>query len=536
MLVSLIQHVRASMIQAFVFIGSLLILVLSRDGTFAAAPNSCELLLKGGIVHLGDGSSPCILDVAIEGGRILAVEANVTMRAKFTIDCKDQIVCPGFIDLHTHSDDEMIERDTRANINYLLQGCTTVITGNCGFGHVNVEQYLSKIDQSGAGTNVGHLLPHGSLRAEVMGKDDRLPSSEEIQKMQVLAEKAMDDGAFGMSTGLIYVPGTFAKTDELTAVASSIAKQKGIYVSHIRGEGSSLIDSVHEAITIGIHAGLPIHISHFKASGTNAWGTLHLAAAIIEKARSQGNTVTADQYPYTASSTSLEASLLPDWARAGGRTALKKRLDDPETAARIRKDVVKSLKVIHRIQLASYAHREDWIGKSLAEIAQAESMEVADVVMLIEQSGGASIVNFGMNEEDVRMAMKLPWVATASDGSAKIPSASQPHPRSFGTFPRKIGFYSLAEEVLPLEAAIRSATSLPAEIIGLVDRGLLKKGMIGDVVVFDAKTFRDRATYDQPYLTPVGLKHVLIRGKLSVYEGQPTGVLAGQAIRKNAQN
>jgi N-acyl-D-aspartate/D-glutamate deacylase len=368
-----------------------------------------------------------------------------------------------------------------------------------------------------------------------MGKDDRKPTDQELEKMQLLAENAMRDGAFGMSTGLIYIPGTFAKTDELIAVARSIAKYRVIYVSHIRGEGTGLLDSVNEAIKIGVEAELPTHISHFKASGTKAWGSLHLAAAIVEKARSEGKRVTADQYPYTASSTSLEASLLPDWARAGGRSALKKRLEEPETAARIRKDVLKSLKVINRIQIASCSAYPDWIGKSLEEIAEAESMAVVDVVLLIERSGGASIVNFSMDENDVQLAMRYPWVATASDGSARSASTTElPHPRSFGTFPRKIGFYSIQEQVISLEAAIRSATSLPAEIIGLNDRGRLRVDTIADIVVFDPQVFRDKATFDQPFLETVGLRQVIVAGKVAVENGHPTGILAGKALRKTA--
>ncbi len=512
-------------------------------GAFCASPciaiadSVCDILLKRGTVHIGDGSPSFVSDIAIKNGRIIAIGPELKLLADSTVECKDHVVCPGFIDLHTHSDDEILEDGTRSNNNYLMQGCTTVITGNCGFGHVDVKKYFDKLDAKGAGTNVGHLLPHGSLRSEVMGKDDRAPSPAELEKMQRLAEKAMEDGAFGMSSGLIYIPGTFAKTDELTAVARSIAKYGGIYASHIRGEGSGLLDSVQEAIKIGVDAGLPTHVSHFKASGTKAWGTLHLAAAMIEQARSEGKRVTADQYPYTASSTSLEATLLPDWARAGGRIALKKRLEEPDTAARIRKDVIKSLKVIKRIQIASYEPRRDWMGKSLDEIATAESMEVVDVVFKIELSGGASIVNFGMDENDVRLAMKFPWVATASDGRARAQSTDEmPHPRSFGTFPRKIGYYSIAEKVLPLEAAIRSATSLPAEIIGLSDRGLLRVDNVADITVFDPTVFRDQATYDEPFTEPVGLSHVIVAGKLAVANGVPTGVIAGKALRKTEQN
>jgi N-acyl-D-aspartate/D-glutamate deacylase len=504
--------------------------------SIALADSDCDVLLKGGWLHVGDGRTAVVSDVAIRGGRIFAIGKDLQLTAESTLDCKDYVVCPGFIDLHTHSDEEILSEATRANTNYLMQGCTTVITGNCGFGHVDVQKYLEKIDKAGAGTHVGHLLPHGSLRSEVMGKEDRPPTASELERMQALAEKAMHDGAFGMSSGLIYVPGTFAKTDELIAIAGSIAKHGGIYVSHIRGEGSGLLDSVQEAISIGVKADLPTHISHFKASGTKAWGTLHLAAAIVEKARSEGKRITADQYPYTASSTSLEATLLPDWARSGGRSALKNRLEDPDTLARIRKDVLQSLKVINRIQIASYQPRRDWIGKGLDEIAAAESMEIVDVVLAIERAGGASIVNFGMNEEDVRLAMKRPWVATASDGRARAPSAELPHPRSFGTFPRKIGYYAIDQQVMSLEAAIRSATSLPAEIIGISDRGSLALDKVADIVVFDPKVFRDQATYEQPFLSPTGLCYVLVEGKIAVSEGKPTGILAGRALRKRTKH
>ncbi len=501
-------------------------------GLTVHATERSDLLLMGGIVHVGDGQKPIEADIAITKGRITSVGKDLANSAAMTIDCKGMIVSPGFIDLHTHSDEPIIARDTRANINYLMQGCTTIVTGNCGAGHVDVAKYLDQVDASGAGTNVAHLLPHGSLRTQVMGKEDRAPTADELNKMQTLAEKAMTDGAFGIATGLIYIPGTFAKTEELIAIASVVGKHQGIYASHIRGEGRTLLQSVEEAIRIGSEAKLPTHISHFKASGKQSWGTLHLAAKIIEEARQEGKKVTADQYPYAASSTSLEATLLPKWSRAGGRSELKKRLDDPATAKRIRKEILDDLKTAGRIQIATYDAGPEWIGKSLDEIAKAESMEVVDVVISIEKNGGASVVNFGMFEDDVRLAMKLPWVATASDGRAKAANAEVPHPRSVGTFPRKIGYYAIAENVLPLETAIRSATSLPAEILGLNDRGLLKEGMVADITIFDPNQFRDQATFDNPYLPTTGLKHVIIDGEFAVYEGVPTGVLRGKSIRK----
>ncbi len=500
--------------------------------TTASAVERCDLLLKNGSVQVGDGSIAKLLDIAIDDGKIVAMEAGLKHVGDVVIDCAGMVVAPGFIDLHTHSDEGLLDKDRRSNNNYLMQGCTTVVTGNCGMGHVDVARYLNQVDRDGAGSNVIHLLPHGSLRTAVMGKDDRDPTEDELKEMVRLAGVAMKDGAFGMATGLIYVPGTFTKTEELIAISKEIANHGGLYVSHIRGEGRTLLESVEEAIQIGSEAGCPTHVSHFKASGKQYWGTLHVAAKIIEDARREGKRVTADQYPYMASSTSLEATLLPQWARSGGRSALKKRLADPADSGKIREEVVQDLRSSGRIQIASCEYRRDWVGKSLDEIAKAELMEVVDVVLAIEANGGASVVNFGMSEEDVRMAMKFPWVATASDGSAKVISSDMPHPRSFGTFPRKIGYYAIQEQTLSLEAAIRSATSLPAEILGLSDRGLLKVGHVADIVVFEPKSFRDQATFQEPYKPPTGIKHVFVGGEFAVFEGIPTGALLGKSIRK----
>lgn len=491
-----------------------------------------ELVLRGGVIHDGGGGEPRTADVGIRQGKIAAIGALEEAPADVVVDCRGLVVAPGFIDLHTHSDSPIVAAATRGNVNYLMQGCTTVVTGNCGSGPVDAKSYLDKVDQLGAGTHVIHLLPQGSLRDQVLGKERRKPTDAEVAKMRELADRAMLDGVFGMSTGLIYVPSMFAETDELVEIASVVGRRGGFYASHIRGEGTGLLDAVHEALEIGRRGQLPVHVSHFKAAGKDAWGTLHLAVDAIEKARTAGQRVTADQYPYIASSTSLEATLLPAWSREGGRKSLQQRLDDPGATAKIRDEVAKKIATSYRILIASYRPRRDWVGKSLDEIARLEQREPVDIVLEIERQGGAGVVNFSMQEEEVRLAMKLPWVATASDGGAKIPSADKPHPRSYGTFARKVGRYVDEHHVMSLAAAVRSASGLPADILQLDDRGYVKVGMSADLAVFDPAAFRDEATFEQPQRLAVGMRYVYVAGVPAVHDGQPTGALAGRAIRK----
>lgn len=498
----------------------------------AAADQTLDLVLAGGTVHRGDGSEPFVADVGVRDGTIVEIATDRRLDGSLTLECTGLVVAPGFIDLHNHSDDEILARDTRGNANYLLQGCTTIVTGNCGSGHVDVARYFADLEANGAGTHVAHLLPQGSLRGTVMGRSRRDAEPEELARMKALAERAMLDGAFGMSTGLIYVPGTFTSTEELIEIARVVAGHGGLYASHIRNEGGALLESIDEAVRIGREAGLPVHVSHLKASGRANWGTLRAAIMRIEEARAAGLVITADQYPYAASSTSLEATLFPAWARDGGAAGLRRRLADPETSARIRAEVERSLAARTRVQLVSCPVNREWIGLSLDDAAAAAGLEVVDLALMIQRQGGASVINFGMDERDVRLAMPVEWVATASDGGAKVPSANRPHPRSFGTFPRKIGHYALREQVLPLAAAIRSASSLPAEILGLTDRGQVAVGLAADLVVFDPETFIDQATYDEPYRPSAGVRHVLVAGRPAVYEGQVTGVLAGTPLRK----
>jgi N-acyl-D-aspartate/D-glutamate deacylase len=317
------------------------------------------------------------------------------------------------------------------------------------------------------------------------------------------------------------------------------ARHGGFYASHIRDEGVQVLEATDEAIRIGREARLPVHISHMKASGKSAWGKAADQIVLVEKARKAGQVVTADQYPYTASSTSLAATVIPTRYREGSGADFQARLKDPELGPKIRKAIEASLEAKDggkAVRIASYATKRAWQGKDLAAIAKAEGKAPLDIVLEIEHNGGAGIVNFGMSEEDVRLIMKQPWVATASDGTSQVPTAeTAPHPRSYGCFPRKIGVYSLDEKVVSLEHALRSASGLPADILKLPQRGYLKPDFYADVVVFDPATFRDKATFDQPHVFAPGVRYLFVNGKPVIDKGKFNGTLAGKVLRHTSK-
>ena len=506
--------------------------VLSAQDSTNRDPLSADILLRGGTVIDGTGSGPQICDVAVTKGKLVLPKPGTQVDAIWEIDCTGLIVCPGFIDLHNHSDGEIEDAETRAAMNYVMQGCSTLVTGNCGFGPIKVAAYYDHIDEYGAGTNIAHLLPQGGLRKAVLDSSRVAPTDPQIQEMLELAEQAMSDGAWGMSTGLIYVPSSYANTQELTTLAKTVAHHGGIYVSHIRGEGTNLLESVSEAIQIGREADLPVHISHFKAAGRSAWGLVREATQQIEKQRAQGYQITADQYPYIASSTSLGASVLPSWAREGGGKELRQRLvDDRATLEPLIRKALNKADHGASIRLARYKPKPKWVGKDLAAIAHVTGTTVVEVAFEILLNGGASVVKFSMNEQDVRHVMSHPWVATASDGGVKIPGATKPHPRNYGTFPRKLGYYALNQNVIPIEQAIHSMTGLPAKILSMNDRGLLKTDMIADIAVFDPKTIQAKATFDHPHQYAVGIRYLFVNGEATVVDGKPTGALPGRALR-----
>jgi len=515
-----------------------MLVLLALAQALLAAPGSSEVradfVIRGATLYDGSDRPGQQGDLAIQGERIVAVGKFATAGQPRIIAGEGLIVAPGFIDLHTHNDIPLTQPATKANLCYLLQGVTTVVTGNCGTGSADVAGYFRKLQAGGVGGNVIHQVPHNDVRRQVMGNANRLPTAAELQKMEALVEQGMKDGAWGLSTGLYYIPGSYANTEELIALARAAARHGGFYASHMRDEGAGVLSSIQEVLTIGRAAKLPVHISHLKAFGPRTWGKAADEIALIQKARAEGLEVSADQYPYTASSTSLAAELVPPRFREGTPHEYLARLADREQGALVRQAIasqIGNLQAGTNIRIARYAPKLAWQGKDLQTIAASEKKDVVEIVLEIERHGGAQIVNFSMSEEDVRLIMQQPFVATASDGASLVPDQTMPHPRSYGCFARKIGRFAIEERLISLERAIRSASGLPADILRLPERGYLKAGYYADVVVFDPQTYRDQATFDKPHRYATGVRYVFVNGKLAIKEGKSTGILAGKVLK-----
>ena len=411
-----------------------------------------------------------------------------------------------------------------------------MVTGNCGGGAGNVDKFLKEVDAKGAGANIAHLVPQGSVRQAVMGSSRKNPTADELERMKTLVDKGMREGAWGMSTGLIYPPSSYATCDELIALARVVAAHGGIYASHIRNEADHLLDAVTEALRIGQESGTPVHISHFKSMEIPNWGRIRDAAALIEQARAKGFRVTADQYPYTANQHDLMSATLPDTEIPGGRQNLRKRMaGDPQLVATVRQLVANHLGRSAKIVIAS-SKNPAYVGKSLQELAQAQSISPVDLVLKIIAQEDPEVVNHSMSEDDIRFGMMRPWVATASDGAVRRPNpAEHHHPRNFGTFARKIGRYAIQDKVIPLPLAIRSATGLPADIFSIPERGYLRLGYHADIMVFDPESYRDHATFDKPQEYATGVRYVFLAGQAGVDNGQPSPQLYGRALRHHSK-
>ena len=512
------------------------ILLLLSLPSFALAQD-CDILITNGKIIDGTGNSWYYGNVAVKNGKIIAIGRQVNFIAKKVIDANGLIVAPGFIDVHTHLEGDEA-KDPNAT-NFILDGVTTCITGNCGSSETDIYKYLRYIDSLKLSINVAALIGHNDVRKAVMGRANRDATPEEMQKMEAIVDKAMRDGAVGLSTGLIYIPGTYTKTSEIIGLAKIASKYNGVYASHMRDEGDSVTQAINEAVTIGREAKLPVQISHFKLSGQQNWGRSKITVPMIEKARQEGIDVTIDQYPYTASSTSI-STLIPDEILADGQDSIKARLQRPEIKKRVITHIQerlkkRKLKHLSYAVVAYYSPDTSYNGKSIEQInlmkgRKHKSKEEALTVIDIMMNGGASAVFHGMGEEDVKRIMQYPFNMFASDATIRAFGFGSPHPRGYGTNARVLSKYVQEEKVISLEEAIRRMTSLPALKFQLKDRGLLREGYAADIVIFDEKEVKDLSTFEKPHAYSKGFHFVIVNGVLTVEEEKHLGIRAGKAL------
>jgi N-acyl-D-amino-acid deacylase len=499
-----------------------------------------DLVITNARVVDGTGNPWFRADVAIKDGRIARIGRINAADAARSIDARGQIVAPGFIDVHTHV--ESIYEHPEAE-NFVRMGVTSLVTGNCGTSATNIAQFFGRMKEQPLAVNLATLVAHGSVRREVLGLDNRQPSPEELRRMEALVEQAMKDGAVGLSTGLIYVPGTYAKTDEVVALARVAARYGGLYATHMRNEGNEVVAAIRESLAIGEQAGMPVEISHFKISSRKLWGQSPQTIGMVREARRRGLSVTVDQYAYPASSTSLD-SRLPSWLLEGGREEGKKRLAEKEARDRVIRETQATLKEsgfkdFDYAVVAGYDANPSFNGKSIAAITR-EVRGKKDVKSQIEQmiemymAGGAAMIYHGMSETDVQNIMREPFTMIASDSGVRRPDEGVPHPRGYGNNARVLGHYVRELGLLSLEDAIRKMTSLPAQTFNLKDRGLLREGFAADLVIFDDATIADRATFEQPRQFPVGISYVIVNGQPVLAEGQMTAARPGQPLRHEA--
>ncbi len=537
---------------------------------------SYDLLIKNGKVVDGAGNPWYWGDVAVTGDRIAAIGKLGEAKAEKVIDAKDHVVVPGFVDAHSHSDfNTLVYREMESTV---MQGISTVVAGQCGSTAAPVnpdrleafqkdvngslpkgvnlkvtwstfDEYLREEEKEGLGANVAHMVGHGTIREAGMGPDARAPTAKELRLMRELTAEAMKAGAYGISSGLIYPPGIFAKTRELIEVSKVAAEFGGIYDTHIRGEGRALIKSVREAITIGEKAGIPVQISHHKAANKAVWGKSRTTLRLIENARAKGIDVTVDQYPYCAGATSL-VTLLPPWAHDGGMDKLLERLADPKQREKMRADLKNGIPGWENfagelgwenVMVSSIKGDKNkrFEGKTMDFIArEMKEKDVFDALwkLILAEEGTPGMIIFSMDEGDIKRIMANPYQMVGTDASSVCNAGpfglGKPHPRFFGTYPRILGKYVREEGVMRFEEAIRKMTSFPAQRFGILDRGILRPGMYADVAVIDPDKVIDKATFENPHQYPEGIPYVVVNGKITVDNGKYRRVLAGKTLRK----
>ena len=522
-------------------------------GTFAfanipAQDTPIDLLIRNARVVDGTGSPWFRSDVAISNGRIVEIGVGLNLAARQTIDAAGRVLAPGFIDVHTHVESsdsrDGLQRLPRAD-NYLLDGVTTIVTGNCGGSEIDIAAWNESL--TGLGINVATLVGHNSVRRAVMGLDDRAPTMRELEQMQALVEQAMRDGAVGFSTGLLYVPGTYAKTEEVVSLAEVASQHGGVYASHIREQGEKLHESIDEAVRVGREANMPVQISHFKIKGPARWGSIGDAIDLVESYRREGIDVVIDAYPYDRASSNLGINL-PRWAVSGGTEEIASRIRDDETHARIVGDMKTMLDDggypdYSFATVAQYSPEPTYIGRTISEInrlierpgtADAEIETVLDMMIEGGEAGsiyGASMIYHYMSMEDVNTIFRYPNAAVASDGTIMAYGRGQPHPRSYGTNARILADFVRDRKILTLEDAVRRMTSLPARTFSFHDRGIIRPGFTADLVLFDPAIVADKATFENPHQYSVGFDYVIVNGVAVVAEGEITDERSGRFVK-----
>ncbi len=502
-----------------------------------------DLLIRNAHVVDGTGNPWYRADVGVKNGSIAAIGNLASKTATKSVDAAGKILAPGFIDSHTHIEGG-IDKNPRAD-NFLRDGVTTVITGNCGSSQIDLAAWFSKLDQAGLAFNVASLIGHNSVRISVMGAGKDVASPAQLARMEALMEKAMKAGAVGFSTGLEYVPGTYVDPSEIVHLAKVVARHQGVYSSHMRDEGAAVLAAMNEIISVGREAQIRVQISHLKQDTKKHWGASEKMIALLESSRQSGIDVTADQYPYTRSSTSLSIRI-PAWAQAGGAKAMSERIRAPQTRAQIKKEMLEMLRGrgltdYSYATIASYLAHKEWEGKTISEVSRlragagnsgAGNAEAeADTVLDILAEADPSMVYHVMSDDDVDRILRYPFTAVASDGGVRELGSGNPHPRSYGTNARILSTYVRDRKVIPLEDAIRRMTSLPARTFGLRDRGLLQIGMAADLVLFDPARVKDLSTFAAPHAYSEGFELVVVNGAPVLERDQLTNQRPGRALR-----
>lgn len=498
-----------------------------------------DLIITNGRIVDGTGNSWFKADLAIKGDRILEVRKG--LKEKYpsvkVIDAANKIVAPGFIDVHGHIEGSIFERPTADN--YIYDGVTTVVTGNCGSGADDIGVFLNGVDSIKTSINVASLAGHNTIRRLGMGLENRKATADEMQKMEEITLKAMQDGAVGLSTGLIYLPGMYAPTEEIVNLAKVASTHGGVYATHMRYEGTKVNEAIDEALTIGREANIPVQISHFKVTGKNNWGRSSETLGMVEEARRNGFDVTIDQYPYTASSTNL-AVRLPDWALEGGLDSLRVKMKNPE----MRKEILDGMKASQKrdrqkdysYAVVSYFSPDStYNGKSISEInlvlgRKKNITNEANLILDMLAKSNAQMIYHTMSENDLVHFMKYPFNMPAADAGISN-GRGMPHPRGYGTNARVLAKYVREEKIIRLEEALRRMTSLPATKFNLRDRGLLMPGKFADIVIFDENLIQDLSVYDQPHQFSKGIYYVLVNGKLVIENEKHNGNKTGVALR-----